>query len=179
MAELESHCLELFPSFLRSLHEDALALAVLLEDESVDERVQRRAAGALNYLFRSLDLIPDGIEDLGFIDDAFILRTAMVEVADAAPADDESIVRRLAAEAKVIEEFMGSAFSRLVAYVDTLEQSVARGRSVDQIMQDTAVRAEFVREVKAWCEGFVPPTFSRDEKNLVKIRAFLDAKLPR
>ena len=33
-------------------------------------------AGALTYLFKSPDLIPDGIEDLGFIDDAFVFRMA-------------------------------------------------------------------------------------------------------
>ncbi len=35
---------------------------------------RRYATAGLNYIFKSLDLIPDGIDDIGFCDDAFVIR---------------------------------------------------------------------------------------------------------
>ena len=67
--------LEIFPSWLRSLGEDAGALGELVKGNAPDD-VKRHAVAGLNYLFKSLDLIPDGMDDLGFLDDAFILRVA-------------------------------------------------------------------------------------------------------
>ena len=74
MSELNTRCLDAFPEWLKTLPEDAVALSLLLDDESLPEPARRRVAGSLNYLFKSLDLIPDGIEDLGFLDDAFVIR---------------------------------------------------------------------------------------------------------
>ncbi len=49
---------------------------------------------------------------------------------------------------------------------------------MSEIVGDAAVRSAFVSEVHAWAKGYVAPSFSRDEKNLVKLRSFLGAKLP-
>lgn len=59
-----------------------------------------------------------------------------------------------------------------------LEQGSARGRSVASILADAAVRAEFVQEVRQWADSYAVPSFTRDERNLVKLRSFLLAKLP-
>ena len=60
-----------------------------------------------------------------------------------------------------------------------LGSTEARGRSVDDIVGNAAVRSEFVREIRAWADAYVAPAFSRDDKNLVKLRSFLTAKLPK
>ena len=179
MATLEARCLDAFPNWLRSLADDALELASLLERTS-DGTAPRRAAAALNYLFKSLDLIPDGLEDLGFIDDAFVMRTAAQAAkveAESGPAVDATL-ERLADEAELVREFLGSEYARLVKYVAGLEQGSARGRSVSAILDDASLRAEFVAEVRQWAAGYAVPSFSRDERNLVKLRSFLLAKLP-
>lgn len=181
MATLEARCLDAFPNWLRSLSDDARALAGVLEGEA-PEAAQRRAAAALNYLFKSLDLIPDGLEDLGFIDDAFVVRAAAeavkLESPEAIAADSSGTWLRLAEDAELIHEFLGDEYARLTKYVAGLEQSAARGRSVSAILSDSVVRADFVREVQQWAEGYAVPSFTRDERNLVKLRAFLLAKLP-
>src|SRR3954465_11499565 len=92
MSTLEVRCLDAFPSWLRTFADDARVLATVLESEG-DGILQRRCAGALNYLFKSLDLIPDGLEDLGFMDDAFVLRAAahsLKQEAEEALASDSS-----------------------------------------------------------------------------------------
>ena len=181
MATLEARCLDAFPNWLRSLADDARALASVLEGEAADAP-QRRSAAALNYLFKSLDLIPDGLEDLGFIDDAFVVRAAAqavkLESEEALAMDSTGSLARLAEEAELVSEFLGSEYARLTKYVAGLEQGSARGRTVPGILGDAAVRAEFIREVREWADGYAVPSFTRDERNLVKLRSFLLAKLP-
>ena len=181
MATLEARCLDAFPTWLRSLSEDARALAAVLEAGGT-EVAERRCTAALNYLFKSLDLIPDGLEDLGFIDDAFVVRSAAeavkLEAPDALAADSTGTLGRLAEEAALVSEFLGSEYGRLTKYVAGLDQSSARGRTVSAILGDAAMRADFVREVREWADGYATPSFTRDERNLVKLRSFLLAKLP-
>jgi uncharacterized membrane protein YkvA (DUF1232 family) len=143
MTTLDSRCLDAFPGWLRSLAEDARKLAALLEDPEASSVAQRGAASALNYLFKSLDLIPDGLEDLGFIDDAFVLRVTAAQVIaeDRGLADDSSgILTKLSSEAELIREFLGADYSRLESYVHQLANGSARGRSVGQILEDDAHR---------------------------------------
>jgi len=181
MTTLETRCLDAFPDWLRSLADDARALASVLEGEGAGIS-KRRSAAALNYLFKSLDLIPDGLEDLGFIDDAFVVRAAAqtieLEAESELGAEPTGTLARLAGEAALIQEFLGSEYGRLTKYVAGLEQGAVRGRSVANILTDESVRADFVREVREWAEGYVVPSFTRDQRNLVKLRAFLLAKLP-
>jgi uncharacterized membrane protein YkvA (DUF1232 family) len=175
MTDLESRCLEAFPSWLRTLGDDARALAALVEADGA-EPARRAAATALNYLFKSLDLIPDGIEDLGFIDDAFVLRSgAALAVADGI---SEPALAKLAEDAPLVREFLGDDYARLETYVRGLGKGSVRGRTVDDILSDATVRGEFVREVKSWADGYAAPTFQRDAKNLVKLKSFLSTKLP-
>lgn len=180
MAEIESRCLDAFPAWLQSLPDDLDAVAELADGGELPEDATRQLFGAVNYLFKSLDLIPDGIEDLGFIDDAFVLRVAAAAAKGALPAEapDTGALERLAAEAELVREFLGDTYERLARFVQELSRSSARGRSVDAIVTDAAVRAELMSELKGWAESYVAPGFARDPKNLVKLRSFLDAKLP-
>jgi uncharacterized membrane protein YkvA (DUF1232 family) len=180
MNELHTRCLDLFPEWLRTLAADAGELAGLLASPQVAEGTRRYVAGALNYLFKSLDLIPDGIEDLGFLDDAFVLRVAAALALHDHPAsrDAAPVLARLAGDTKVISDLLGKDYARLEAYVKTLTRGTARGRSVDQLLHDEAVRSTFLVEVSGWAASYHKPSFSRDEKNLVKLQSFLGAKLP-
>jgi len=176
MAQLDTRCLDAFPEWLRTLAEDATALAAIVGETAQPEALRRQAAGALNYLFRSLDLIPDGIEDLGFLDDAFVLRAVgkIASTLDGAPR----VVSELAKDAELVQEFLGNDYARLERFVRGLEQSTARGRSVDSIVTDEAMAASLVSDVKGWAASYVVPSFGRDPKNLVKLRSFLQRKLP-
>lgn len=177
MSTLDSRCLDAFPGWLRSLAEDAQKLGGLLEQGDTAPAAQRGAASALNYLFKSLDLIPDGLEDLGFIDDAFVLRVAAAQVSEA-ERDATGVLAKLAGEAELISEFLGADYARLERYVQKLADGSARGRSVAQVIEDAALRGDFVREVKQWAAGYAPPSFTRDTRSLVKLKSFLATRLP-
>jgi uncharacterized membrane protein YkvA (DUF1232 family) len=152
----------------------------VLSLESAPEITRRYITGGLNYLFKSLDLIPDGIEDLGYLDDAFVLRVAAALALHEVPAakEEHPVLDRLAADAKLIAELLGKDYVRLETYVKTLTKGAARGRSVDEILSDEQARTAFLHEVTGWASSYATPSFTRDEKNLVKLQSFLGAKLP-
>ncbi len=168
--------LDVFPDWLRTLGEDAAALGTIVADPP-NEDVQRYVTSGLNYIFKSLDLIPDGIDDLGFCDDAFVIRVAAALACEVEGATKEGVLGRLADDAKLVEEFLEEDYARLVTYVQGLRKGAARGRTVDDIVTDEAVRATFTREVSAWSAEYKVPRFTRDVKTLIKLKAFLNAKL--
>ncbi len=174
MSDLDARLVTALGSWLTSLGQDALDLDRVLADESVSPVVRRSSAAALNYLFKSLDLIDDGIEGLGFLDDALVLRVAARRAGGGAP----EVVQKLAADAELIREFLGALYPRLDAFVASLEESTVRGRSVEAIVSDASVREELSGDVAGWAGRYHAPAFVMDERGLVKLQAFLAAKLP-
>ena len=178
----ESKYLDTFPTWLRSLGEDAENLGTLLTDERVSGPARESVAGGLNYLFKSLDLIPDGIDDIGYLDDAFVLRVAAdlaVAADDGKSAEAAKVLGALANQAEMVREFLGKDYVRLENYVKGLRKGAARGRAVSDILGDATVRDEFLGDVRGFATSYTTPSFRREEKNLIKLRAFFDAKLPK
>jgi uncharacterized membrane protein YkvA (DUF1232 family) len=183
MSESQAKYLDTFPAWLRSLGEDAENLASLLEEPSLAVGARECVAGGLNYLFKSLDLIPDGIDDIGYLDDAFVLRVA----ADLAAREDSGDVEaaklkmlgELSNQCELIREFLDKDYGRLEAYVKGLRKGASRGRSVADIVSDDEIRGELMSDVRGFSKSYASPSFTREEKNLIKLRAFFDAKLPK
>ena len=176
-----SRYFDAFPKWLGSLADDAVALGGILGAESTPTGARRCLAGGLNYLFKSLDLVPDGIDDIGFLDDAFVMRLAAKDALaheGAKAADLKGALARLAADVPTVEQFLGANYARLATYVKDLQKGAARGRTVDDIVNDANVRKEFVADVHGFAKGYSAPGFARDEKTLVKLRAFLASRLP-
>ena len=180
MSDLNKQCLDTFPEWLRNLGDDAAKLAEVVGNTELPGAYRRYAAAGLNYLFKSLDLIPDGIEDLGYLDDAFVLRVAASLALAEAPEAREQVqgLRQLGEQAALIEELLGADYLRLKDYVEKLQQGATRGRSVAEILGDESVRRDFLNEVDGWVTSYEAPTFSKDDKNIVKLKSFLSAKLP-
>ncbi len=66
-------------------------------------------AAALNYVFKSVDLIPDGIDDIGYLDDAFVLRVASAQaLAAGLSAEAHGAVSALAADTAMVKDFLGA-----------------------------------------------------------------------
>jgi uncharacterized membrane protein YkvA (DUF1232 family) len=183
MSEGQAKYLDTFPAWLRTLADDAERMASLLEEPSLSEAAREAVAGGLNYLFKSLDLIPDGIDDIGYLDDAFVLRVAadLALREDNGEVDPEKLqaLGELANECEIVREFLGDNYARLEAYVRGLRRGAARGRSVADILGNEAVRSELLADIRGFASSYQVPTFSREEKNLIKLRAFFDAKLPK
>lgn len=177
MSEVDAVAVEKFGTWLKSLAEDSRAIADVLADDSVALDVRRPLGGAVNYLFKSLDLIDDGIEGLGYLDDAFVLRVAAGHAKQAGQLPEA--LAQLAEDALLIEEFLGDLSGRLQSFVRGLPDAVVRGRSVAGILEDAAVREEALGDVRGFASRYQAPQFVMDEQALVKLRAFLGAKLPK
>ena len=179
MSDLTDKYLDTFPGWLRSLGEDVEAVLSVAEG-GVGDDARRQLVAGINYLFKSLDLIPDGIDDIGYLDDAFVLRVAASLAIESGDEDKVAAVKALGEEAPFVKEFLGdSTYERLVRYTKDLRKGSARGRSVDDIVTSEDVSREFISEVRSFARGYESPSFSREEKNLIKLKAFFDAKLPR
>jgi len=183
MSDTDGKYLDLFPAWLRSLGEDAEQLGEMVGVAELGESARTPIAGGLNYLFKSLDLIPDGIDDIGYLDDAFVLRVAADQAirADVTGLDSDRLrtLNRLAEDVDSLKEFLGDHYERLEAYVTGLKNGAARGRSVSDIVSDADTQTAFLADVRGFAKTYESPSFGRDEKNLVKLRAFFDAKLPK
>jgi len=180
MTDIDPRFLEIFPSWLRTLGEDAAALGESIGKHpsgGKHDDAQRYLVAGLNYIFKSLDLIPDGIDDLGYMDDAFVLRLAAALAASEDPACKDGIVGRLSDEAKQVKDFLGDDYARLEAYVRALRKGAARGRTVEDVLADEPTKTAFLQEVAAWSKEYQTPSFTRDAKTLIKLKAFLSAKL--
>lgn len=182
MSDTNSTCLETFPGWLRNLGQEAEALGELLNLE-LPKDAHEAIAGGLNYLFKSLDLIPDGIDDIGYLDDAFVLRVASDlatrEDLSGASVEDTRIAQQLASDCDLIRDFLEKDYERLESYVTGLKRGAARGRAVTDILGDGSVKAEFLGDLRAFASSYESPAFAQEEKNLIKLRAFFDAKLPK
>jgi uncharacterized membrane protein YkvA (DUF1232 family) len=174
-SSLDARYLDLFPGFLRALGDDARALAGVVASDAAPE-ARRYAVAALSYIFKSLDLIPDGIDDLGFLDDAFVLRVA-ASLASKETRTGDATIERLAGDVDAIRDFLGDVYPRLEGYVRGLRTGSARGRTVDEVLDDAGTRDTFLHEVSAWATAYEVPSFTRDVKTLIKLKAFLGAKL--
>lgn len=175
--------LETFGDWIRELGNDAEEMGELLSDAALPSDAQEAIAGGLNYMFKSLDLIPDGIDDIGYLDDAFILRVAcgLASNEDLAGLSAEHLqtLGRLSNGVDLIREFLGAEYDRLEGYVKAQRRAAARGRAVADIVGAEDVRAEFLSDVRGFARTYEAPGFAREEKNLIKLKAFFDAKLPR
>ena len=184
MSEINIKCLETFPQWLRTLDEDVQAVLGALGEQELGDDARKFLAGGINYLFKSLDLIPDGIDDIGYLDDAFVIRLASKAAmeTDIGAIQPELLGKlgSLANETELIQELLGNdLFDRLEKYTRDLRKGAARGRTVDEIVEEADVFKEFAAEAKSFCNEYTSPGFAKDEKNLIKLKAFLEAKLPK
>lgn len=179
MESLSRDPLDLFPEWLAQLAGDIRIVASSMLDPNLNAEQRVWLAGGLNYLLKSVDLIPDGVEDLGYLDDAFVLRFAVREAFVVSPFEGPSLAEltRIAKEAEVVTEFLAADADKLTDYVSGLRIAKVRGRSPSDIGEDEGLAREVADDAASWAQSYSPPTFLRDEKTLVKLRAFLSTKL--
>jgi uncharacterized membrane protein YkvA (DUF1232 family) len=177
MGDNDGQYIEALGAWLDKLGEDAEQLSTVLSAEDVAPIARQAVAGGLNYLFKSLDLIPDGIDDIGYLDDAFVLRVGARHATEAGATDP--VLARLGGEASLVETFLAGNYDRLDRYVAGLRTGAARGRTVQEILASEKTLADFLADVRNFAGAYSPPGFSRDPKSLIKLRAFFDAKLPK
>lgn len=71
-ADLES--LNAFSEWLKGMDRDVLDLCSLVDARHAPEAARRAGAESLTYLLHTLELIPDGVEELGYLEVSFAMR---------------------------------------------------------------------------------------------------------
>lgn len=176
-------CLREFPLWLLTLAKDSESLLPLLPPSALSSGARCALAGGLSYLFCTVDLIPDGTSDIGFLDEALVLRVAAaLAIKEAQPGElgsaGEGVVAKLAADAELIRDFLGADYPRLERYVRGLRDKMIDGCSLDAIVGDRQARADFTAAVHLFTQGYRPAAAPLGGRSLMRLRAFLDAKLP-
>lgn len=183
MNDINTKCLKIFPHWLTDLGENVRTLQSALAGD-VERNAKQTLTGGINYLFKSLDLVPDGIDDIGYLDDAFVLRMAArracVQGIDRLPEELKAKLGMLSEDISIVKELLGDdLFARFEKYTDALAEGSARGRTVTEILDEEDVSREFTAEVADFVNTYESPGFTEDDKNVIKLKAFMEARLPK
>jgi uncharacterized membrane protein YkvA (DUF1232 family) len=168
--------LEVFTQWLKALPADVKALASILALRE-PEPVRVAVVSALVYLTRNLDLIPDGIEGIGYLDDAFVLRTASALAVESVGVGAPTAIRRLARDNDLVQEFLGSDYARFRTYVVGLRDHVAKGRTAVQIAASDELAKAIVAEANDWCGEYKESPLKKDPAELDRLQMFMKSKL--
>jgi hypothetical protein len=163
--------------------DEARALADLLSSDDAPDALRLFAARSLSYLLRSAELIPHGVEDLGYLDNLFAFRALARLAGEESPElslrDGSGVLARLSSDAELVAEFLGEDFARLLQAVQAPAATEAGGVPATDLVDDPQARAAALQAVRAWADDFEAPGLDLGENELVKLRAFLRARLPR
>jgi len=176
--------LEKIETWLETLPQDIDVFAEILFNEKISEKNRKVAAGVINYVFKSMDLIPDNIDDIGYLDDIFTLRiSSLLMDLKELEGNYPDVAQKVAdyiKDTEIIREILGDdLFDRLRNFVNTLPSNSARGRNTQQIISRLEVLTNIKTELSAFRNDFKPPPFEKSERVLIKLRSFLDTRLPR
>jgi uncharacterized membrane protein YkvA (DUF1232 family) len=168
--------LEQYGQWLEALGADVLGLCEELTAAG-PEPVEARSlqVGVVNLVLASLDFLPDGVEELGYLSDAFVLRVACALAVREGAAG--AVACRLAREADGVSSFLGADYAKLVTQVRLARHNPVRGRTVDAIAADQDVQRAFFGEVIQWAGVYRAPLWVREPRTLLKLRAFFKTRL--
>jgi len=180
--EVKNILLEKIPIWLKNLPEDLSYLMNLIETQDLEHDAKIALVTGLNYLFKTIDLIPDGLDEIGYIDDCIILRIVSREVVDkyGDRLNDEVFGRLkiMAGDVDILKPELGEElWSKLLNYVEELKEMPSKGRTSEDILKDKNTFNQFKTELMTFVDSYEGKVESIDEKTLVKLKAFLEAKL--
>lgn len=175
--------LERIKEWVDSLRQDVETVKTVVANDKVDEDARKFAAAALNYLVSRMDLVPDWNQDIGVIDDVFVLRVTLDlgsaygldEDLDAATLVD---VGRLTNDVDAIEKFLGpELYAKFRKHCARLSEEAVRGRTPEAIVADAGVRETLFAEIDDELLRMPAASFGNPEDVGVKVKAYLQHKL--
>ncbi|MCL2825421.1 MAG: hypothetical protein FWD57_15625 [Polyangiaceae bacterium] len=167
---------EVFPRWYRAVADDAVALAGFLLRDEVPELGRRRIACSIVHLVRLIEMIPLGLEELGYLEAAFVLRVTAgfaLKVPGMVDADLDGVVRRMAGECEHVEMLFGKDYGRFESYVRSLDGKVVRGVGVYELVKDAAVSTGFVGDLAGWARRGDVADMVFGEVELIRLRGYL------
>jgi hypothetical protein len=177
----DASCLQTFSRWLEGMPAEVTALCEVLEStpetRGVPEECRRASAESLAHLIRSIELIPDGVEALGYLENLFAFRAIMREAAAGLDASADDTSRRLAAEAELVAGFLGDDFGRLREATQRAREHTRAGQRASDLLDDAERRRAAVERLKAWAGAYRAPELASTEAEALKLRSFLRVRL--
>lgn len=175
--------LEQTSTWLPRLGEEIIALIPVAACADAPLSVREPIVIALNYMLKVEDLVPEGVEALGQLDRAVVLRVACQQAArgDLSALEEQAaaVVQRLADEAQALTALLDSLVPRLAQHLENQRAPVGTGRSIAQLLDDAQVRAEWAAELTRLAASLRTPAPVREARVLAMQRAFFAARLPK
>lgn len=156
----------------------------IVESKTAPKPARVLLAGALSYIVKQMDLIPDFEPVHGLLDDAMVLRVAVSLASEHDlgdfDADTTRGIGRLANEADAVAERLGpELYARLKRYTQSLNRLDVRGRPADLVASDAKARAQLWSEIAGELKKLKPAQAIDEEQTLRKVKSYLEQKLPR
>lgn len=183
MTPSDASCLQTFSRWLADMPGEVRALCDVLdspaESAEAPEHCRRASAESLSHLLRSLELIPDGVEALGYLENLFAFRAIMRDAAEGLDAIPDGTSRRLAAEAELVVGFLGDDFGRLREAMQRAREHTRAGERASDLLDDAERRSAAIAQLRAWANAYRAPELAATEAELLKLRSFLRVRLGR
>jgi len=139
--------------WIASLPSDIKVLVVMIGDDKLDMRARSLAVGTLLYLIASIDLIPDNIPVLGYVDDVLVLHIALGVILQIDPERAEhyrkkypEVIGRIDEQTQLLTDALGALYSWLKAFVESLAQRHYKGRRPEEVVRSASAREEIFDE---------------------------------
>ena len=129
---------------------------------AADDAATRSLVAGVNYIFKSLDLIPDGVDDLGYMDDAFVIRVACALAIAERAEMKKGAIERLAEDARGGRAISWAPTMRVSRATSSgCARAAARGRTVEEIIdRPRGARDVFLNELREWSAAYQAPSFT-------------------
>jgi uncharacterized membrane protein YkvA (DUF1232 family) len=145
---------DLLTKWLRSLPTDVKIVVKMIGDDELDMKARTLAVGTVLYILSPIDLIPDIIPVLGYIDDAIIMRIVLVVITEIDP--ERAIYYRvkypemfepLERQIQILKETLGALYSWLRAIIDRLPKRHFHGKPAEEVVNSKDAQEEMFDEV--------------------------------
>ena len=151
--------------------------------EETPREAKRLLIGGLSFFIRKFDIVPDHMEGIGLVDDAFVLRvaSALAEQSGLGDLDIEvaASIQALGESTPPLEEFLGDLYPGLVELVRALPDQTVRGRTADTVLDDATALENFLREVRVELRQLDVKPLPDSDQVLPEIKSFIKAAVNR
>ena len=144
---------DLLTNWLISLPTDVKILIEMIGDDALEMKARTLAVGTVVYILTPIDLIPDKLAVLGYIDDVIILRIVLAVITEIDPdrakyyrvkypATFESLEQQI----QILKETLGALYSWLRTLIDRLPKRRYQGKPAEEIVNSEETQEEMFDE---------------------------------
>jgi uncharacterized membrane protein YkvA (DUF1232 family) len=143
-----------------SLPIDIKILIEMIGDNQLDMKARSLAVGTIAYLIAAIDMIPDTIPALGYVDDVLVLHIALAIILQIDPERAEhyrekypSTIGAIDEQVQLLTDTLGALYSWLKAFVENLSRRGYKGQSAEEAAQSEETREEIFDDAMIFAAG--------------------------